>query len=55
VAADTIGMQGVGRLDAGAWGDVIGVPGDPLSDLELVARPDNIRLVVKGGDVVKRA
>ena len=55
VAADTIGMQGVGRLDAGAWGDLIGVAGDPLADLELVARSENIRLVVKGGDVVKRA
>ena len=55
VAADTIGMKGVGRLEAGSWGDVVGVPGDPLSNLELLAKPDNIKLVVKGGDVIKMA
>jgi imidazolonepropionase-like amidohydrolase len=54
VAADTIGMKGVGRLEAGSWGDLIGVPGDPVANLELLAKPENIRLVVKGGDVVKR-
>ena len=54
VAADTIGMPGVGRLDSGSWADLIGVQGDPLANLELVAKPENIRLVVKGGEVVKR-
>jgi imidazolonepropionase-like amidohydrolase len=29
------------------------VPGDPLADLALLARPDNVHLVVKGGEVVK--
>jgi imidazolonepropionase-like amidohydrolase len=53
VAADTIGMPGVGRLKEGSWGDLIGVPGDPLADLTLVAKPENIQLVVKGGEVVK--
>lgn len=55
VAADTIGMQGAGRLEHGSWGDLIGVPGDPLQNLELLARPENVHLVVKGGDVVKQA
>jgi imidazolonepropionase-like amidohydrolase len=56
VAADVVGWKGqVGTLDGGAFGDVIGVPGNPLEDLALVARPENVRLVVKGGDVVKRA
>lgn len=54
VAAETIGMAGVGTLEAGAWGDVIGVPGDPLADLTLLAKPENIRLVVKGGEPVKQ-
>jgi imidazolonepropionase-like amidohydrolase len=54
VAADTIGMKGVGRLDGGSWGDVIGVAGDPVANLELLSKPENVRLVVKGGDVVKR-
>ena len=53
VAADTIGMKGVGRLEPGSWGDVIGVAGDPVANLELLSKPENIKLVVKGGDVVK--
>ena len=53
VAAETIGMAGVGTLEPGAWGDLIGVPGDPLADLSLIARPENVRLVVKAGEPVK--
>ncbi len=53
VAAETIGMRGVGSLSPGSWGDLIAVGGDPLSDLGLLARPENVRLVVKGGEVVK--
>jgi imidazolonepropionase-like amidohydrolase len=46
-------MLGAGTLAPGSWGDLIAVAGDPLSDLELLARAENIRLVVKGGEVVK--
>jgi imidazolonepropionase-like amidohydrolase len=53
VAAETIGMQGVGSLDLGSWGDVIGVAGDPVANLELLSKPENIQLVIKGGDLVK--
>lgn len=53
VAAQTIGMKGVGTLTLGSWGDLIGVPGDPLADLTLLADPAKVHLVVKGGDVVK--
>ncbi len=53
VAAKTIGMHGVGTLAQGSWGDLIGVPGDPLSDLTLLSNPDNVHLVVKGGELVK--
>jgi imidazolonepropionase-like amidohydrolase len=53
VAAQTIGMKGVGSLTPGSWGDLIGVEGDPLADLKLIAEADNVRLVVKGGEVVK--
>jgi imidazolonepropionase-like amidohydrolase len=42
-----------GTLAEGAFGDLVGVPGDPLEDLSLLARPHHVRLVVKGGDVVK--
>jgi len=56
VAARVVGWDGqAGTLAPGAFGDLIGVPGDPLADLELVARPENVHLVVKGGELVKRA
>jgi hypothetical protein len=32
---------------------VIGVPGDPVADLNLIAKAENIKLVVRGGEVVK--
>jgi imidazolonepropionase-like amidohydrolase len=53
VAARTIGMEGVGTLEPGAWGDLIGVPGDPLADLTLLSNPERVQLVIKGGEVVK--
>ncbi len=54
VAAEVVGWKGrAGTLEPGAWGDLIGVPGNPLDDLELVARPDNVHLVVQGGEVRK--
>jgi imidazolonepropionase-like amidohydrolase len=54
VAAEVIGLAGkAGTLAPGAYGDVVGVNGDPLADLGLVARPENVRLVVKAGGLVK--
>jgi imidazolonepropionase-like amidohydrolase len=54
VAARVLRLEGrAGTLRPGAWGDLVGVPGDPLEDLGLLARPENVRLVVKGGEVVK--
>ncbi|HET7465125.1 MAG TPA: amidohydrolase family protein [Candidatus Dormibacteraeota bacterium] len=55
VAAEVIGLPGAGSLQPGSFGDVIGVPGNPLDDLKLVAKPENVKLVVKGGAVVKRS
>jgi imidazolonepropionase-like amidohydrolase len=55
VAARVLGLEGrAGTLAGGAFGDLIGVPGDPLADLTLLARADQVRLVVKGGEVVKQ-
>jgi imidazolonepropionase-like amidohydrolase len=55
VAAKVVGWEGMaGVLEPGAFGDLIGVAGNPVEDLELVARADNVRLVVKGGEIVKR-
>jgi len=54
VAAESIGLGGkVGTLAEGAWGDLVGVPGNPLENLELIARAENVHLVVKGGEAVK--
>ena len=53
IAAETIGMKGVGTIAAGSWGDLIGVLGDPVANLELLAKPANVKLVMKGGEVVK--
>jgi imidazolonepropionase-like amidohydrolase len=56
VAAEVLDMTGrAGSLAEGAFGDLIGVPGDPVESLELLARRETIHLVVKGGDVVKKA
>jgi imidazolonepropionase-like amidohydrolase len=53
-AARVLRWEGrVGTLREGAFGDVIGVPGDPLEHLELLARPQTVQLVVKGGEVLK--
>lgn len=56
VAAGVLDLAGrAGTLSEGAFGDLIGVPGDPCDNLGLIARPENIHLVVKGGEVVKEA
>ena len=54
VAAKALSIdKTAGHVGEGAWGDIIGVPGDPLGNLELLAKPENVHLVVKGGEVVK--
>jgi len=56
VAAEVLDLAGrVGTLAEGAFGDLIGVPGDPAADLSLLAGAETVRLVMKGGEVVKRA
>ncbi len=53
-AARVLRWEGkVGTLREGAFGDLIGVPGDPLEHLELLATPQTVHLVMKGGEVVK--
>lgn len=51
-AAEALGQEGqVGVVARGAWGDLIGVVGDPLSDVALLEAPV---FVMKGGEVVKQ-
>ena len=47
-------VPGAGSLAPGWFGDVIGVPGSPIDDLNLLAKPYNVKLVVKGGALVKK-
>ncbi len=50
-AAEALGQAGqVGRIAPGAWGDLVGVAGDPLADVTVLERPV---FVMKGGEVVK--
>jgi len=51
-AAAALGTPGdVGQIKVGAYGDLVGVSGDPLKDVTLLERPV---FVMKGGEIVKR-
>jgi imidazolonepropionase-like amidohydrolase len=51
-AAQALGKPGeVGQIKAGAFGDLVGVSGDPLKDVAVLEHPV---FVMKGGEVVKR-
>ncbi len=51
VAAKVIGWErDVGALEPGRYGDLIAVPGDPLSDVSLL---EDVHVVVKGGLVFR--
>jgi imidazolonepropionase-like amidohydrolase len=41
----------VGALKVGAFGDLVGVAGDPTEDIRLL---ENVRFVMKGGEIVRR-
>jgi imidazolonepropionase-like amidohydrolase len=50
VAADLIDTPDLGRIGPGMLADIIGVPGDPLSDITAFLR---VPFVMKDGAVVK--
>lgn len=51
-AAEAIGWKGrVGSIQAGAFADIIAVPGDPSHDLSAL---HDIRFVMKGGKIIKQ-
>jgi imidazolonepropionase-like amidohydrolase len=50
-AAEALGRPNdVGAIAVGRFGDLVGVAGDPLSDVRLL---ENVAFVMKGGEVVK--
>lgn len=51
VAAELLGSQDVGRVEAGRYADIVAVDGDPLQDVRLL---EKIPFVMKGGVVVKQ-
>jgi imidazolonepropionase-like amidohydrolase len=44
-----------GTVEEGKWADLILVDGDPIADISLLEKPDNILLVLKQGAVMKRS
>ena len=48
-AAEALGRNDVGVLEAGRWADLIAVDGDPLADVSVL---EHVAVVVKGGVVV---
>ena len=49
--ASALGRSDVGQVKAGAFGDLIGVSGDPLKDITLLEHPV---FVMKGGAPIKQ-
>ncbi len=51
VPAELLRRSDLGALEPGRLADVVAVRGDPLANIDLLADPDHIRLVVKDGRV----
>jgi imidazolonepropionase-like amidohydrolase len=53
LAAEVLGLENlVGTLEAGKEADLILVSGDPLKDIRILQDKENIKMVVKGGEVL---
>lgn len=54
-AADCVGLaERIGTIEPGKLADVLVVSADPLEDIGVLADPDSIRLVMKGGRQVRQ-
>ncbi|AFZ70514.1 amidohydrolase, imidazolonepropionase [Caldisphaera lagunensis DSM 15908] len=55
-AASAAGLEGkVGVIKKGAIADLIVVKGDPLNDINTLLNPNNIKLVFKEGNLIKKS
>lgn len=53
-ASEALNMKDkIGTLETGKFADLIIVDGDPLSDISILRKAENIKVVVKGGKVEK--
>jgi imidazolonepropionase-like amidohydrolase len=43
----------IGTIEEGKLADLLVVEGDPLENIAILQKPDNIRLIMKGGRMVK--
>ncbi|GIT24656.1 MAG: hypothetical protein CM1200mP41_07000 [Gammaproteobacteria bacterium] len=53
-AAECMQRPDLGALEPGRLGDVVGVEGDPLSDIKLLQGRDKIKLIMKDGEFYKQ-
>ncbi len=51
-AADLLGVEDRGQIAPGRLADLIAVPGNPIEDIRAL---EDVRFVMKGGDVVRRS
>jgi imidazolonepropionase-like amidohydrolase len=55
VGAEVLGMEDkLGTIEDGNLADMILVKGNPLEDIDLIIHPENIVLVLKGGEILKK-
>lgn len=47
-------MRNLRVVSAGAYADLVLIEGNPLEDLSLVADPNNIKIVMKDGKILKK-
>lgn len=52
-AAECLCLDNVGQIKSGYLADVILVKEDPLKDISVLKDTDNIKIVIKDGDIVK--
>ncbi|MCC6014293.1 MAG: amidohydrolase family protein [Desulfurococcaceae archaeon] len=54
VAAEVAGLHHkTGTLERGKYADIIAVRGDPVSNVDVITRPENVVLVMKEGRILK--
>jgi imidazolonepropionase-like amidohydrolase len=52
--AELFGMEDeIGTVQEGKLADMLVVSGNPLEDIAVLQKPDNLKLIMKGGRIVK--